>query len=555
MARAPKLFFKTETKSYGEGESRQSYTVSQLMPAGAMLVAIDDGGQGAADKAVDNTDKQANYQLVAGSFVEFSSDKRALLATVDGYPNLTRKKQGREEQLIVSLEPLILLAEDGWTAKMTLYPAIAGTALPDGTDIIDKLHQADVRWGIREKNISACIKKVKNDNIPVKEQVIVRGRLPVNGEDARLRLDVAVGEQAGKELGDGRMDFHERRLFVGVDKGQLLATKVQATSGIPGLNIFGQEVPQVSGNDLTIKIGEDLTYDEQKGEIFAAIAGVLSVVADTTVRVTAKQAIPGDVDFHTGNIDSRNAVDISGSVNPGFTVRTGADLLIGGNVDSAHVISQGNVIVRGAMTGKEATIEAEGDVDIPVIRNGSINSRGSVNITKEAYYTEVRCLKDIICSGQAKVVGSDLLAGGSITAMGVDTQTSPNSFLAAAVVPERYLRYQRLLKNFYQAKAAIEAWYRRFGTVATNEDLQELQEELAGTKAALAGFNLSPGAGEKEKSTALRYACRQKVTINGLILAGAVIRIGNSETTLQKSYSDGYFTLNSDSGEIEFHAK
>ncbi len=416
------------------------------------------------------------------------------------------------------------------------------------------LEKAGVRSGVREKNITACIAAVNTEQRPQKNQVIARGRLPVNGENAWLRIDIAVGVQAGQELGDGHMDFRERHVFTGVDKGQLLATKVAATAGLSGVNVYGHEVPQIPGRDLIIKMAEDVLYDEGTGEIHAAIAGVLSAVTDTSVRVTAKLSISGDIDFQIGNVESRDAVEISGSVRPGFKVTTGGDVMIGGSVESAHISSRGNVVIRGGIMGDEASVEADGDVDIPVIDNGSISCKGSVRVSREAYYAEIRCLQDIIFTGQARVVSSDLFAGGSITTVEVDTDTSPNSLLAAATMPERYARYSKLLKALHQAQAAVDAWHRRFGSAVANDELAELNEELADAKASLTSYNLVPGVGERDRSGGLRYACRQKITIKGLIRSGAVIRIGNTEATLKKTYGEGHFALNSDTGKLEFHS-
>lgn len=206
------------------------------------------------------------------------------------------------------------------------------------------------------------------------------------------------------------------------------------------------------------------------------------------------------------------------------------------------------------MTGAGAIIEADGDVDIPVVGNGLISSKGSVRISREAYYAEIRCLRDITCSGQARIVNSELFAGGSITVNEIDTDTSPNSLLAAATLPERYTKYLKLLKDFHVARAEVDAWHRRFGLAASNEELEELKEELADAEASLATYNLVPGVGERDKFGGLRYACHQRITVKGIIRGGAVIRIGNSETTLKKAYGEGYFALNSDNGILEFYS-
>ncbi len=121
-------------------------------------------------------------------------------------------------------------------------------------------------------------------------------------------------------------------------------------------------------------------------------------------------------------------------------------------------------------------------------------------------------------------------------------------------MPERYARHKKLLKAFHQAEAAVEGWRRRFGSDVDNGELDELNEELADAKASLVSYNLVPGVGERDRSGGLRYACHQKITVKGQIRSGAVIRIGNTEATLKKTYGEGHFALNSDTGKIEFHA-
>jgi len=67
-----------------------------------------------------------------------------------------------------------------------------------------------------------------------------------------------------------------------------------------------------------------------------------------------------------------------------------------------------------------------------------------------------------------------------------------------------------LLKAFHQAQAAVDAWHRRFGSAVANDEMAELNEELADAKSSLASYNLVPGVGERDRSGGLRYACRQK---------------------------------------------
>lgn len=546
MTTRAKIHVREETRSVGEGEGSVTYVARSLVAAGAVLVSL----EGAGDDASEDENR---FELVAEEGVELSADRRALLATVSGYPQVTRSKEGGREKIVVRLQPLFAIDEDGWTARMSLYPPPSSESLPELVEIVAMLRQSGVRSGIRESNIAAALAMVRAEERPHLSQAVARGRLPVNGENARLRLEIITSSQAGEELGDGQMDYRERNLFTQVERGQLLATRIPATAGLAGVNVYGHAVPQQPGKDLALKTGEDVVFDPASGEVRAAVAGVLSAVTDTLVKVSAKLTISGDVDYQTGNVRCRDAVEISGSIRPGFVVKAGGNTVIGGTVEGAVVECGGNVVVRGTITGEEARVQADGDVEVPVVAHGIIFAKGSVRISRESYNAKVRSLGDILLSAEARALGCELIAGGSITAASVDTAVSPNSLLAAAVVPERYARYYRLLKTLHQVQAKVDVWRRRFGEEADSDDFQELQEELEDARRAVTIFNLIPGAGERDRAGGLRYACRQRITFSGIVCFGAVIRIGNTETTLKKDYAEGYFALNGDSGKIEFH--
>ena len=549
MAARLKLHFREEQCQVGEGPETMAFTARTLVPLGAILVSLEgDPGEGAAGPVED-----PRFELVAEEGVELSADHRSLFASTCGYPYLSRDNQGPREKIAVRIEPLFVIENDGWTVKMSLSPPPAGEELPETTEIVAFLRQAGVRSGIRENNIAAALAMIKAEGRPHRHQVVARGRLPVNGENAHLRLDIAVDSQAGEEGGDGQMDFRERNLFTEVERGQLLATKVPATAGLPGVNVYGHQVPQQPGKDLMLKTGEDVIFDQESGELRAAVSGVVAAVSDCLIKVTAKLTLPGDVDFQTGNVRSRDAIEIAGSIRPGFVVKAGGNVVVGGTVEGAVIECGGNVLVRGSITGEEALVQAAGEVEVPVLAHGIIAAGGAVRIGREAYYAKVRSLGDIDLVGEARVLGCELLAGGSIAVTQVDTEFSPNSLLAAAVVPERYARYYRLLKAYHQAQAKVDVWRRRFGESVAGEDYEELEEELEDAARAVATYNLIPGSGERDRIGGLRYACRQRITIRGMVHLGAVIRIGNSETTLKKDYSEGHFALNGESGKIEYH--
>ncbi|MBE0586229.1 MAG: DUF342 domain-containing protein [Desulfofustis sp.] len=540
--------FRTGTIRVKEGEEVRSFEVSQWLPAGTVLASLE-----SSDSASDGK-KEQEIVLAPGPHTEYSADKRGLLAGVAGYPRSSIKKEGSAQIVTIELEPLLVISEDGWSVKLNLYPPFDGCPAPDQQQILELLVQAGIRWGVREKAIGAALEKVQSERIPVRGLVIARGRMPVIGQNGKLRVEVQVGEQPGREQSDGSMDFKERNVFIGVDAGQLLATKIAASAGLPGINVFGHEVPQVPGKDLSLRSSNDIVYDERTGQLRAAFGGVVSVVNDTTVKVTSKQIIPEDIDFTTGNVRSKGGVEVGGSIKPGFMLKAGGDVLVNGIVESGQVAGGANIIARGGVTGKQAVIEAEGDVFVHYVEEGRIVCKGAVMIAKEAYFAEVRCLGSITTGTESRIIGCRLFAGGSLSLIQVDTDSSPNSSLAAAVDFERFERLQQLVKKQAACEEVVLKLRHRLGPGGTSTDLEDHEEELADCLKALQGFNLIPVSADDDAAGGLRYACAQKIEIAGIIQAGATIRVGNCEAVLKHTCREGFFALNSETQKIVFYS-
>ncbi|MCB2215808.1 DUF342 domain-containing protein [Desulfofustis glycolicus] len=542
-----KQHFRTGTVKVGEGEEVRSFEVSPWLPAGTLLASLKTDSSAPDDKEAQET------VLAPGPHVEHSADKRGLLAAVSGYPRLSTKKEGSTRVVIVEIEPLLVISEDGWSVKLNLYPPIDGYPAPDQQQILEQLEQAGVRWGVREKAIAGALDKVHGERTPVPGLVIARGRMPVNGQNGKLRIEVQVGEQPGREQSDGSIDFKERNVFIGVDADQLLATRIAATAGLPGINVYGHEVPQLPGKELSVKSGADIVYDEQTGQIRAACGGVVSVINDTTVKVTSKQVISEDIDFTTGNVRSKGGVEVGGSVKPGFILKAGGDVLVNGIIESGQVAGA-NVIARGGVTGKQSIIEAGGDVFLYYLEEGRVVCHGAVHIAKEAYFADVRCHGSVTSGAESRIIGSKLFAGGSLSLVQVDTDSSPHSSLAVAVDFERFERLGQLIERQKACEEVVFRLRHRLGPGGTSPDLEEHEEELADCRRALQDFNLIPVSADDDTAGGLRFACGQKIEIAGIIQAGATIRIGNSEAILKHTCREGFFALNSETQKITFYS-
>ena len=542
-----KTLFKTGLITIEEDETRRDIVVSEWKSAGNVLAALEEEpGDGSGDG------KTKRYELVAGEWVQFSADRKSVFSTKPGYPHIIIVEGKEIDRVTVDIDPIIGVSDDGWTVRLRLHPPFEDCRLPSENEVKEMLAEENVSWGIRENRIRDLLNLVELEKRPISDEIIARGRLPVNGEDARIKLNLVIGSVAGREDSSGAIDYRERNMFVSVERGQLVATKVNATEGIPGVNIFGHEVPQSPGKELNFNPGPDVLFNKETGEVFAAITGVVSAVNNGVIKITDKLSVSGDVDYQTGNINCRGALEVTGSVRPDFKVKAGGDLLIGGNVESAVIDGKTNVVIRGGLTGQKSRIESAGNVDILYVESGTIKCGGKSMIRKEAYFCTVYSGGDIETEDNSVILGSRLISGGSVYVVTVDTDTSQLSVLAAAVDYGRYEKYFEISGEVEELAKKVRRRRHRLGPTVSGEDLEELEEELEEAREELESFNLVPVSPEYDRAGGLRYACKQKIIVKGEVQSGVLIRIGNFKKRLEHNVSNGYFRLIGDTEEIIF---
>ena len=265
-------------------------------------------------------------------------------------------------------------------------------------------------------------------------------------------------------------------------------------------------------------------------------------------------AIQGDINFKTGNIEAHDAVDIGGSVQPGFKVKAHGDLKIGGGVRSANVISQGNILIQEGVSGKQTIVQATGDVDVPFVEQASITAGGTIIIRKQAYYSRIFAGGDIHCQEGSKVMGGILMAGGNLSVGQVGSDEASPALIAAGTDSKQYLRHEALSQEIMDKEEELERCLQLHGHdsrlpfhLTMTEELEEMHKDL----------NKLDLATDKKADTPdeLAYQLRSRIIIvHGQIFAGTMLRIGNVTKLLETTLNSVKFTLSQDLQEIIEHS-
>jgi uncharacterized protein (DUF342 family) len=267
------------------------------------------------------------------------------------------------------------------------------------------------------------------------------------------------------------------------------------------MGVDGEPLPSTPGKDQLIKLGPGTAFSEIDPDLVVATVSGQPVFGKNTVKVVQKLELQ-DVNFKTGNIDFDGSVIIRGSINPGFKIRAGADIIVSDTVEGAELIAQGNIDLRGGFFGKkQGRIEAHGNIrarfmdgckvqcggDLEVedlISNCIVNCEGIVHLGKkggrgQAYGGKISAVKGI----NGKILGSpsevethvEMSPSPTILArqLELDAEISKNEKNLDSL--ERSLAYLR--RAVHRDEARINSF--ADACTLTNVKLQEMKSELA----------------------------------------------------------------------------
>lgn len=532
----PTILFRTESVTGVDDSSFQ--TVELIRKEQALVQLIDSSDTGSVNLT----------ELIDGKNTRLSSDKTTLLATIDGYPVLSKETHKNVELIQVDIEPIVSITDDKMKATITLYPVVSSSPHLSSELLMEILTDNGVLFGPSPNDLETLLMRYREENGLLQEIPVAQGLFPLNGKDSFLRFSIEIGPLPGKLMGNGKMDFRERKMFVGVSKGEVIATKVPPTNGTPGINVCGEEIPQVPGKDLPVKVSNDAEYDEESRTVRATRGGILSLVGENSIMVCAKQIISGNIDYSTGNIESHDAVEINGTILPGFSVSTHGDLLLNGNVRAATIKCDASLVVKGGIIGEECRVAVKGDADLGFIERGRLRAKGKIIIRKQAYHARIMADGAIHAEESSQIMSGVLMSGDSLNLGNVGSPSSPRTLLAAGVAPGRYLRYLSMREKLREIEEQRLGFLQRFGLEKKISMRESLEESIEVLHRDMMQLNLIPGTSTLSENDGEEYLKGITITVHGTIFNGTEVQIGNTTKILEQDRSGICLSLDTNKG-------
>ena len=294
------------------------------------------------------------------------------------------------------------------------------------------------------------------------------GRPPIPGQNGWIKILFAAGgvdseaDPAGGDGGgdsdtdtdtdgDSDTDTEIRKETGGVQAGDVLAEKVPAQPGGPGVDVYGRPIDPAPVRDAALLAGPGTELSDHGCRLIATVPGVPERIGMGRVAVVPVLTIPGDVDAATGHITFDGAVRVAGTIQSGRRVT--ATSLSAGEMYRATIETSGSVWVRGGVIG--CRIKAGGEIRAKYLRETQLQGLADLVVEKEIIDSRVEISGACRIRGGA-ILSSRISAKKGIVAGDIGSEVARPSTLAVGVDPRVEREISALKEAITEQRAAIE---------------------------------------------------------------------------------------------------
>ncbi|MEX1017070.1 MAG: FapA family protein, partial [Phycisphaeraceae bacterium] len=304
-------------------------------------------------------------------------------------------------------------SDDKMFLALTVHPPVAGGTAVTVDEVLQWLKQRNITTGVDLKAIRRTVELAAGGD-EAKDVVIVRGRPPKPGKDARL-------ERFGRRTADGSLDRISEQQLASSDAwmckaGDVVMRFIPATAGEPGYNALGEAITPPVTNTLDPAPGRHIRAE---GNDF--ITDVAGVVLFDGPRVEARKALllNQDVTRKSEPINFDGEVQVRAAVRSGAHIKATGNIVVDGPVEAAEIEStEGDVVLRSGVAGQRAAvIRAARNIDARFAESASLFAGQDINLQVGSLHARLLAYHQINANqGKGHLAGGVIMAGEKITA-------------------------------------------------------------------------------------------------------------------------------------------
>lgn len=240
--------------------------------------------------------------------------------------------------------------------------------------------------------------------------ILAEGTAPIDPEPEQfIWAEEHLVESLPEADADESVDYfkiqHIKTFAAGTDIGSIQPYVASVT----GRDVYGKELrPKSLSND---KLGLGAGLKRQPGadsdHLITTMTGRV-IERKGQIWVDEVMALPGDVDFNTGSIDSKIAVDVAGAIRANFGVKTPGSLVVHGTIEAADVEVGEDVTCLKGIVGQpdKGFVKAGGQVCVRFINDANVSADGGIRVERSVVNSELSTQEDVQITYGALVGGN-----------------------------------------------------------------------------------------------------------------------------------------------------
>lgn len=372
------------------------------------------------------------------------------------------------------------------------------------------------------------------------QYVLAEGRPPKPGIPASFK-PATTGDGAKTAPSDEPVDFRESRIPT-VEAGEAIGTYAAEVPSSPGMDVLGNPIPAPPkvGNPMTLGKNTQLSKDGKT--VVATVAGKLQMTRQE-VSIVEVVEIKSDVDYSTGNVESKTDILISGTIREGFKVRSAKSVSVRGAVEAAEVEAGTHVQVAGGIiTQQKGRVVAQGEICAKFCEEAHLEAGGDIVLTRAAMNSVVKTGGRLVVS-RGQVIGGKVYArqGAEIKQLG-NIANARTEITIGQLEEEKGTPEAPSIQQMRETAAKIRS---RLGPVMDKlnslspeqqEQVKRLLSQAERLETAVAEHEKRAAEGGQTK-TAECATESATLVVTGRMYPGVAITIGDKITVIEKERS------------------
>jgi len=307
--------------------------------------------------------------------------------------------------------------------------------------ILQKLSNSKVVYGIKNE---VFLSEIENE----RKIVIAEGTAPENGKDSKITLYEL--KEAKPKITEGQnVDHYDLSLINRVVKDEWLGEREDSTLGLCGKNVYGNDIPPIPGQSITLEYDRISVYEIREGNktvLHSLYNGAVSYI-NGQISVSNHLEVASNVDFSTGNIDFDGCVTIKGTIDDNFQVVADGDIEILGELGVGNVKGiesrQGSVYIKGGISCKnKVTIRAARNIFVKYASNATLLAGHMVNVGYYCLNSEVKAKEVYVESSKGQIMGGVIEADARIVVNTVGSLSEKRTLLHVKGINKEIIKQQ-----------------------------------------------------------------------------------------------------------------